>query len=78
MLHSERLRMRRLKLRLSQRTLGKKIGLDQAYISKLERGQLEGMTVQTLESLADALGVSPNYLLGRGKAEEDEEVLVGG
>jgi transcriptional regulator with XRE-family HTH domain len=69
MLDTERMRMKRLKLRLSQQKLGELIGQDQAYISRLERGVITEITISTLERLADALQASADYLLGR----EDEE-----
>ena len=72
MLHTERLRMRRLKLRLSQKRLGQMIGHDQGYVSRLERGEITDITVRTLARLADALHVSTDYLLGR-QDEDDEE-----
>jgi transcriptional regulator with XRE-family HTH domain len=65
MLDRDRLRLARQQLRLSQESLGKAIGLDQSYISKLERGDLQDITIITLERLADALSVSADYLLGR-------------
>jgi len=65
MLYAERLRMKRLEARLSQRALGEKIGLDQAHVSRIERGERVAITVQTLVKLADALQVSTDYLLGR-------------
>jgi len=65
MLDHDRLRMARLQLRLSQERLGKTIGQDQSYISRLERGAFTEITVTTLERLADALGVSLDYLVGR-------------
>lgn len=68
MLDRERLRMSRLRLRLFQETLGKAIGLDQSYISKLERGDVLDITINTLERLADTLRVSTDYLLGRGES----------
>ena len=74
MLDRDRLRMRRLKLRLSQQGLGKMIGHDQGYISRLERGEITDITVRTLARLADALHVSTDYLLGR-REDEDEEAL---
>jgi len=54
---------------LSQGVLGKLIEKDGQYISKLERGILPGMTVETLERLADALGCTTDELLGRTKHE---------
>jgi transcriptional regulator with XRE-family HTH domain len=63
MLDTEALRLRRLELRLTQAALGKAIGQDQAYISRLERGDFQEITVTTLERLAAALRVTPNDLL---------------
>lgn len=73
MLQGDRIRMKRLATRMSQRELGAKIGKDQAYVSRLERGEFPGVTSETLEALADALGVSTDYLLGRKKKEDDED-----
>jgi transcriptional regulator with XRE-family HTH domain len=55
---------------MSQEGLGKAIGQDQQYISKLERGAVTGITMATLERLADALGVSMDYLAGRTTKKE--------
>jgi transcriptional regulator with XRE-family HTH domain len=65
MLDRDRLRMARLGLRLTQERLGKEIGQDQSYISRLERGDFSQITIVTLERLADALGVTTDFLLGR-------------
>jgi transcriptional regulator with XRE-family HTH domain len=64
-LDRERLRMQRLKLRLSQQQLGTQIGHDQGYVSRLERGEITDITVRTLARLADALKVSIDYLMNR-------------
>jgi transcriptional regulator with XRE-family HTH domain len=66
MINVDRIRLRRLELRLTQADLGKSIGQDQAYVSKIERGQVTGMTVAMLERIAEALGVRPDSLL-KGK-----------
>lgn len=76
MLDVERLRMGRLRLRLSQKRLGELIGQDQAYISRLEHGEISDITVGTLERLADALGVTTDYLLGRTPAPDPDAALV--
>ena len=76
MLDTERIRMTRLRLRLSQRQLGGMIGQDQAYISRLERGEFAEITVTTLERLADALGVSTDFLLQR--EEESRRLMPAG
>jgi DNA-binding Xre family transcriptional regulator len=57
--------------RLSQRQLGERIGQDQSYISRLERGALTEITVTTLERLAKALVLSPNTLLRWGETSDE-------
>jgi transcriptional regulator with XRE-family HTH domain len=73
MLDRERLRLQRLKLRLTQQQLGQLIGQDQGYVSRLERGEVTEITVRTLGRIADVLHVSTDYLLGR--KDEESEVL---
>ena len=65
MVLSDRIRMKRLEVQLSQRELAEKIGTDQAHICRIERGERTAITVQTLVKLADVLSVSTDYLLGR-------------
>ena len=65
MLDIERVRLKRLMLRLSQKRLGELIGQDQAYVSRLERGHFPEISMTTLERLADALHVSMDFLAGR-------------
>ncbi len=69
MLNGERLRQRREARQLSQGALGKLIEKEGQYISKLERGKLTGLTVATLERLADALGCTTDELLERPPQE---------
>jgi transcriptional regulator with XRE-family HTH domain len=65
MIHGERIRQLRTQLMLSQGALGKGIGKDGQYVSKLERGILTSVTTDTLEQLAGILDCSTDYLLGR-------------
>ena len=65
MIDGERIRQLRLQHTFSQGALGKDIGKDGQYISKLERGVLTSVTTDTLEQLASALDCSTDYLLGR-------------
>ena len=67
-----RIRLRRLELRLSQESLGKAIGQDQSYVSKIERGEITEITITTLERLANALGVSTDALLGRKETDSEQ------
>jgi transcriptional regulator with XRE-family HTH domain len=65
MVHGERIRLLRMQRALSQSALGKLLAKDGQYVSKLERGVLSSVTTETLERLADTLGCSTDYLLGR-------------
>jgi transcriptional regulator with XRE-family HTH domain len=65
MLDRNFLRQARERAHLSQQALGTHIGQDQQYISKLERGVLESMTIGTLVRLADVLRCTTDELLGR-------------
>ena len=68
MLDGARIRQLRTQHALSQGALGKGIGKDGQYVSKLERGVLTSVTTDTLEQLAGALDCSTDYLLGRTDA----------
>ena len=65
MIDGERIRQLRAQHGLSQSALGKGIGKDGQYVSKLERRILTSVTTDTLEQLAGALDCSTDYLLGR-------------
>ena len=68
-----RIAARRAWKRMSQQELAKEADLTQATIARIERGRKPGVHVQTLVAIADALGVSVDYLLGRGKAEDEDD-----
>ena len=51
------------KKNLTQEQLAESIHSNSSYISKVENGQAEGLTVQMVTSLAKALGVTPAELL---------------
>ena len=64
MIQRNRLRQIREQRGLSQGALGKLIGKDAKYLSKLELGVRSGVTSTTLVRMAVALDVSADYLLG--------------
>jgi transcriptional regulator with XRE-family HTH domain len=77
---AERLRELRRQKDLSQSDLGERVSLHFTHISRYERG-LSRPTADTLKRLADALGVSGDYLLEGATDEaakarfEDRELL---
>lgn len=48
---------------MTQKQLAKKIGVTQVYISRIEKGDIEGLTMRHFFRLAKALKLSPNELL---------------
>jgi transcriptional regulator with XRE-family HTH domain len=63
-LDHSRLRQARQAARLTQQKLAEKIGVDQSYISYLEK-QDRGISFAVLKRLVDALGISMGYLAGQ-------------
>jgi transcriptional regulator with XRE-family HTH domain len=57
------IRMRRVKLRISQGALGKAIGVSFQQIQKYENG-LNALTATRIPDLCRTLGISPNDLFG--------------
>ncbi len=49
---------------ISQVELGKRSGLNQVTIARIERGRAKGLRVETLVAIADVLNVSVDWLLG--------------
>ena len=63
MLDTDRIRLRRLELRLSQKALGKAIGQDQSYLSRVENGIVAEVTADTLGRIARTLQLPMEELL---------------
>lgn len=66
-----------------QETLADKAGISRGYISKLERGYTKNPGIEIIKSLAKALGVSTEYLLGTTddplaglQSEEDDRPII--
>ena len=70
----DRIRMHRARLRLSQSALGRKVGLSTNGVSLIERGAVDPRA-SVIKAIADVLGVSTDYLLGRKERREDSEML---
>lgn len=67
--HMIRIRALRKKRGMTQRQLADAVGVEQGYISRLERGPSEP-SPDVLRRLADALGVSPGALYERDGLED--------
>lgn len=61
---SQRLLLCRRDLELNQEDLAIRSGISQSHLSRIERGRTQDVALTTVEALATALGVRPEYLLG--------------
>lgn len=72
MLDIDKIRLRRLELRLSQRALGQAIKQDQAYVSRVENGIIKDVTADTLWRMARTFDVPMEELLILDAEDEPE------
>jgi len=60
---ASKIKSKRLEMKLSQEKLAIKAGVTYASLSKIESGKVTNPTIKTLKKIADALGLSIDYLL---------------
>lgn len=60
----ERIKMLREQRGMTLEELGNKIGVGKSTVRKWETGAIANMRRDKIQKLADALGVSPGYLMG--------------
>jgi len=60
--------MERARYKWTQQELARRADVSQYTISQIEQGKPKRMAVPVLVGLADALGVTTDYLLGRSDA----------
>lgn len=65
-----RIKKRRVALKISADSLAKTIGKDRSTIYRYESGGIDKISAEMLEPLADALETTPAYLIGLDRAEE--------
>jgi transcriptional regulator with XRE-family HTH domain len=73
-INTERFRLRRLELKLTQEELAERSGINQSTVSQLERGE-QAPSLRSLIALAQALGVSIEWLLGFDNPNEAARIL---
>lgn len=60
----KRMKDRREELNMSYQTLSEKVGISKSTLQRYETGYIKNMPVDKLGEIADALQVSPAYLMG--------------
>lgn len=73
----EDLRKRRLELNLTMAEVAKRVGVSEATISRWESGDIENMRRDKIVLLAEALQVTPGYIMGfEDKPEHAQDSLA--
>jgi len=67
--------MLRLKREMNQKDLADATGIKQATISRIESGEIEGPRLGVLSSLANALGVTVDFLVGQTDEMTPSDIL---
>ena len=67
----ERIRVRRLMLKMSQGALGKKLGVTFQQVQKYEKG-ITRVSASRLQRIADILGVKPSYFFSNQEGEGND------
>lgn len=60
----KRIKLKREELDLTLEDLAKKLGVNRSTVYRYECGAIEKMPISILRPIADALGVTPAYLMG--------------
>jgi len=68
----QRIKIARIRHNLTQVQLAERINLSKTALSQIESGETTDPRMSTLIALADALGVTMDYLAGRADAKESE------
>ena len=68
----KRVRKQRLLIGLTQQELAERIGVSTSFVGHIERGTRKA-SLETLVALANALGVSVDYLLAESLVSQQEE-----
>ena len=68
------IRTYREKLNLTMKQLANRVGVSEGTISRWESGKIENMRRDKIEKLANALHVSPGYLMGWDSNVESKQI----
>lgn len=73
----DRIKNRRIELDLTLEELGKRVGVGKSTVRKWETGYIANMRRDKIAKLAEALDVSPLYIMGIESPEENEPAEEG-
>ena len=70
----KRIKEERLKLKLTQFQLAEEVDISDSYLSYIERGE-KSLSLETLISIANRLGVSVDYLLQESVSPNNDNIV---
>ena len=66
----ERIAERRKELRMTMEDLSQKVGVARSTIQRYEAGKIDKIKMPVIESIANALGVDPCWLIGKSDCKK--------
>lgn len=72
----KRMKARREELAMSYQALSEKVGVSKSTLQRYETGYIRNMPVDKLEEIAEALQVSPSYLMGWNDQEQPQTLAA--
>jgi len=72
---AEKITLLRKKRRMNQKQLAEASGLTQATISRIESGDVTELRTHTFKRLAEALGVTVDYLIGKTEKISPSDII---
>ena len=73
---SERMKEARLKANISLKELGESIGISESNMQKHESGNVKGIDYARIKKIAEALKVTPEWLLGWDKKKAPKTIDI--
>lgn len=70
----QRIKSRRMQMKMSADELAKRLGKDRSTIYRYEKGDIENLPLDILEPIAKALDTTPQYLMGWDEVQKKNNI----
>lgn len=70
----DRIKSRRMQMKMSADELAKRLGKDRSTIYRYEKGDIENLPLDILEPIAKALNTTPQYLMGWDEVQKKNNI----
>ena len=69
----DRIKARRIEMKMSIEELGKRLGKNRSTVYRYETGYIENLPIDVLQPIADVLNTTPAYLMGWQDSPEPKQ-----